>query len=101
MPFSGILILGSVKINSPMDGSYINPLTPFPFPKDITSMVADPYSAYPAATSSLPGRRASDSDGSPFEVFLKLCFIAFFKYLLKLFTNPVINYEIIDFMKVI
>lgn len=64
-----MVMLGSVRINSPMEGSYMNPLTPFP--KDSTIMVAEPYRAYPAATRLLPGCRASATTGSPGDVFLQ------------------------------
>ena len=39
---------GSVRTNSPMEGSSMNPLTPCP--ADSTIIVALPYRAYPAAT---------------------------------------------------
>lgn len=73
-PFSGILILGSVSMNSPSEGSYMKPFTPRPRPSASTIIVAEPYSAYPAATTSRPGRNASVSDGSPDDVFLHTMF---------------------------
>lgn len=61
-------MLTSVKMNSPMLGSYVNPLTPVP--KLMTIAVAEPYSAYPAATCLRPGWSASDDLGKPSDSFL-------------------------------
>lgn len=61
-------MLASVKMNSPILGSYVNPLTPVP--KLMTIAVAEPYSAYPAATCLRPGCSASDGFGKPSDSFL-------------------------------
>ena len=49
-----------VRMNSPMAGSSVKPFTPSPV--DMTIVVAGPYSAYPAETSWLPGRRMSSTE---------------------------------------
>ena len=63
-------ISGSVKTNSPIDGSNMNPLTPCPVDKTI--IVALPYKAYPAATICLPDWRASPGAKGPSWGFLKI-----------------------------
>lgn len=63
LPLSGIRIFFSVNINSPIAGSYMNPLTPWPI--ESTIIVAEPYRAYPAAIKFRPGCSAACSLKSP------------------------------------
>ena len=56
-PRAGMLMFGCVSTNSPTVVSSVNPCTPLP--TDRTSMVAEEYKAYAAATSRVPGCRAS------------------------------------------
>ena len=57
LPWLGIFMFGWERQNSPIDGSRVNPFTPWPVV--YTSMVEEPYIIYPAAVWALPGCRKS------------------------------------------
>src|SRR5690606_13245456 len=60
---------GCERQNSPMDGSRVKPLTPFPVV--YTSIVEEPYMTYPAAICSVPLCNISWEVGSPEVLFLR------------------------------
>src|SRR6266487_6191399 len=68
-PFSGHLIFGWLKQNSPMEVSSVKPFTPLRVA--YTSIVEEPYTIYPAATCTRPGcKKSSLVTVLPFGVIL-------------------------------